>query len=181
MNKKTKDLSLAALLTALAILITYSPVKLYLPFFTLTPGAHVPTMISMFTSPWVVVMTVIGSCIGFLTSIPAPNSILVAIRAATHLIFALWGIKQLQKGKMNIFLIIIITALMHAAAEGISVYFLTPVIVKGDTAAMYAAIIAFTGTFVHHFIDTAISAAIVAALGRAKIIHLPRNCRFGGK
>lgn len=181
MNKKTKDLSLAALLTALAILITYSPVKLYLPFFTLTPGAHVPTMISMFTSPWVLVMTVVGSCIGFLTAIPAPNSILVAIRAATHLVFALWGYNQLKKGKMNIFLIVFITAIMHALTEGIAVYFLTPIIVKGDTAAMYAAVIAFAGTFVHHFIDTAITAAIVAALGRAKIIHIPANCKLGRK
>lgn len=181
MNKKTRELTLAALLTALSLLITYSPVKLNLIFFTLTPGAHVPTMLAMFSSPWVVIMTVIGSCIGFLTALPAPSSILVAIRAATHLVFALWGIRKIKDGRMNMFLIILITALMHALTEGLAVFFLTPVIINVDTAALTAAAIAFFGTFVHHFIDCAITAPILAALSKAKILHLPQNFQFKKK
>lgn len=50
MKNKTRELVLAAILTALAILITYSPVKLNTGFFTLTLGAHVPTMLAMFIS-----------------------------------------------------------------------------------------------------------------------------------
>lgn len=178
MNKKTRELTLAALLTALSLLITYSPIKLNLIFFTLTPGAHVPTMLAAFTSPWVVIMTVIGSCIGFLTALPAPSSILVAIRAATHLIFALWGIRKIKEGKMNMFLVILITALLHATAEGIAVFFLTPVIINVDTTALTAAAIAFFGTFTHHFIDCAITAPILAALSKAKIVHLPQNFKL---
>lgn len=172
MNKKTKELALAAILTALSILITYSPLKLVTPFFTLTLGSHVPTLLSMFLSPWVIVMTVIGSCIGFFLTIPAPNSIIVVVRAATHLIFALAGYKMLKKGTVNVFIVIAVTALLHALAEGIVVYILTPIILTDGTIALTAAAIAFIGTILHHLIDCAITAPIAAALKKAKIIRI---------
>ncbi len=173
MNKKTRELVLAAILTALAILITYSPVKLNLAFFTLTPGAHVPTFLAMFISPWVAVMSIIGSCIGFFTAIPSPNNLLVMIRAGLHIIFALIGIKMIDK-KLNIFLVIFLTALIHALAEGIIVTLLTPVIVPNSTQAqLVAGQIAAAGTFVHHFIDSAITLPILLALSRAKMLNKP--------
>lgn len=164
---------MAAVLTALSIVITYSPVKLNLGFFTLTLGAHVPTMLAMFISPHVAVMTVIGSCIGFFTAIPAPNNLLVMIRAALHLIFVFVGMKMLAKN-MNIFLVIVVTSLLHSIAEGTAVYLLTPVIIENSaTAALAAGEIAFAGTFVHHYIDTAITAPILFALSRAKLVEKP--------
>ncbi len=172
MNKKTREMVLAAILTALSILITYSPVKIVFPFFTLTLGSHVPTMLALFISPWVTVMTVIGSCIGFFMTIPAPNSIIVVTRAATHIIFALAGIKMIKNGKFNPIVIILVTALLHAGAEGIAVYFLTPIILPGE-AALAAASIAFTGTIIHHFIDCAVTAPILIALSKAKIVPIP--------
>ena len=173
MEKKTKELALASILTALSLLITYSPLKLVLPFFTLTLGAHVPTMLSMFVGPWVAVMTVIGSCLGFFLTIPAPNSIIVVVRAATHLIFALVGIKMI-KGNCNMVLIIVVTAILHALAEGIVVYVLTPIILDNATAALAAGGIAAGGTAIHHVIDAAITAPILFALTKAKIIK--RRC-----
>lgn len=179
MNKKTREMVLAAILTALSILITYSPVKLVLPFFTLTVGSHTPTMLAMLVSPWVAVMTIIGSCIGFFMTIPAPNSIIVVLRAATHLIFALVGCKMLKEGKVNIYLIILITGILHALAEGIAVFALTPVILPGE-AAIPAAVIAITGTFVHHLLDCAITTPIAIALGRAKVLpKLPLKLKIG--
>lgn len=169
MKNKTKELSLAAILTALSLLITYSPLKLVLPFFTLTLGAHVPTMLAVFVGPWVTVMTVIGSCIGFFLTIPAPNSIIVVARAATHLIFAFAAIWMLKKN-YNRFLVIVITAILHALAEGIVVYALTPIILDNSTAAFTAGGIAALGTVIHHAIDTAITAPILFALTKAKII-----------
>lgn len=169
MEKKTKELALASILTALSILITYSPLKLVLPFFTLTLGAHVPTMLAMFVGPWVTVMTVIGSCLGFFLTIPAPNSVIVVARAATHLIFALVGIKLIKKN-YNIILVIVITAILHSLAEGIVVYILTPIILDSATAALTAGGIAALGTVIHHIIDTAITAPILFALTKAKII-----------
>lgn len=173
MNKKTKELALASILTALSVLITYSPLKLVLPFFTLTLGAHVPTMLAIFVGPWVTVMTVIGSCIGFFLTIPAPNSIIVVTRAATHIIFALAGIAMLKKN-YNIVLIIAVTAVLHALLEGIAVYILTPIVLEGATAALTAGGIAALGTVLHHIIDTGITAPILIALTKAKIIK--RRC-----
>lgn len=173
MNNKTRELVLAAILTALSILITYSPVKLYLPFFTLTLGAHVPTMLALFVSPWVAVMTVIGSCIGFFMAIPAPNNLLVVARAALHIVFVLVGLKMIKKD-VNIFLTIIVTSLLHAVAEGVAVFFLAPIIVPNSgSAPLWAAWIAASGTFVHHYIDVAITAPILYALVRAKMIIKP--------
>lgn len=173
MKNKTRELVLAAILTALSIIITYSPVKLELPFFTLTLGAHVPTMLAMFVSPWVAAMSVIGSCLGFFMAIPAPNNLLVMIRAALHLIFVFAGMKMLSKN-MNIFLTIVVTSLLHALAEGVAVYLLTPVIIpNSDTTALWAGWIAAAGTFLHHYIDTAITAPILFALVRAKLIAKP--------
>ena len=182
MNKKTREMVMAAILTALSILITYSPVKLDLLFFTLTVGAHVPTMLAMFISPWVTLMTIIGSCIGFFMVIPAPNSIIVVTRAATHATFAFAGIKMIKDGKLNPFVIIFITAILHSLTEGIAVYTMTPVILPDqNTAALSAAGIAFAGTFVHHLIDCAICAPIITALNRAKIVHLPPKFKFRSK
>lgn len=169
MDNKTKKLTLASILTALSVLITYSPLKLVLPFFTLTLGAHVPTMLAMFVSPWVTVMTVIGSCVGFFFTIPAPNSVIVVTRAATHIIFALVGMKMLEKN-CNIFLVIFVTAILHALAEGIAVYILTPIILPNETAALTAGGIAILGTLLHHVIDAAITAPILLALTKAKIM-----------
>lgn len=180
MNKRTKELVMAAILTAFSIIITYSPAKLVLPAFTLTLASHIGTLLAMLISPWVAVMTVIGSCIGFAMTIPAPNSIIVIARAASHIIFALVGIKLISKGKLNIILVVLITGVLHALAEGIAVLALTPVILPGE-AAVAASIIAVTGTFLHHIIDCSICAPVALALDRAKIIHLPKSLIRGSK
>ena len=175
MNKRTKEMVMAAILTALSIIITYSPVKLVLPFFTLTVGAHIPTLIAMFISPWVTAMTVIGSCIGFLMTIPAPSSIIVVTRAATHIIFALAGYNMIKRNSMPLIAIALITAVIHAIFEGISVYVLTPLVITSDTTATAAAGIAFAGTFVHHLLDSTICVPIIIALNKAKIVKIFRK------
>lgn len=175
MNKKTKELVLAAILTAISILITYSPVKLVLPFFTLTIGAHVPTLLAMFISPWVLIMTVIGSCLGFFMTIPAPNSIIVVTRAATHIFFALAGYSIIKKNMMPLILMVLITAIIHALTEGLSVYILTPLVLTAETAKSTASLIALSGTFVHHLLDSAICIPILIALKKAKIINIKRS------
>lgn len=174
MEKKTKELALASILTALSLLITYSPLKLVIPPFTLTLGAHVPTMLAMFVGPWVAVMTIVGSCIGFAFNFAAPMSFIVIARAATHLIFSLVGIEMLKKNR-NIILIIVITAILHSIAEGIVSFLLTPILIPSDTLTQFAVAlpageIALFGTLIHHIIDVAITAPILTALTKAKII-----------
>lgn len=170
MNHKTRELALSAMLIALSVLITFSPVKLTTPFFTLTLGVHIPTMLAMFISPWVALMTIIGSCLGFFMVIPVPNSIIVVVRAATHIIFVLAGMKLLKKTSIHIVWIVLITALLHSIFEGITVYLLTPMLLDGETAALVAGGIAAGGSFVHHIIDSLITMPILIALTKAKII-----------
>lgn len=166
---KTQDIVLAALLTALSILITFSPFKLPIPQpFSVTLGSHVPTMIAVFINPVVAAFTVLGSCIGFWFS--TGNPIIVA-RAGLHIIFALIGWYMIKRKNANIFLAIVVTSLLHAGAEAIIVYALTPFIFT-EKAAMVNALTwtAFIGTLFHHFVDTAITAPVLYALTRAHLI-----------
>jgi niacin transporter len=169
MNKRTRELVLAAILTALSILITYSPLKVPVPYTTVTLGSHIPTLISMFISPWVVIMTVIGSCIGFAMVIPYPTTIVVVARAATHLLFALVGYKMISDRKTNIFLTILITAILHTLTESAAFFFLAPMFMP-DKAGLYGTYITAASTIVHHFIDFAVTIPIAIALGKAKVI-----------
>lgn len=74
------------------------------------------------------------------------------------------------KKNYNIILVIVVTAILHALAEGIVVYLLTPIILDNSTAALTAGGIAALGTIIHHAIDTAITAPILFSLTKAKII-----------
>lgn len=166
---KTQDIVLAALLTALSLLITFSPFKLPVPQpFSVTLGSHVPTMIALFINPIVAVFTVIGSCIGF--AVTTGNPIIVA-RAGVHIIFALAGWYMVKNKGMNIFLAIIVTSILHAGAEAVVVYFATP-FVFSEKASMVNGLTwtAFIGTLFHHYVDTAITAPILYALVRARLI-----------
>lgn len=163
---KTKNLVLAALLTALSLLITFLPFKIVLGPFSMTPASHTPTMLAMFINPWVALFTVIGSCIGFTTLNPV-----VVIRAASHIIFALVGIYMMDKKKVNIFATIIVTSILHALAEGLIVYLFTPLFLpdKQVTAALVG--ITVGGTMVQHYVDTLITVPILYALTKAKLIR----------
>lgn len=169
-TNRTKDVVLAALLTALSLLIAMSPVKLPVPPpFSLTPGSHVPTMIALFINPFVTVLTVIGSCIGFIISTGNP---VVVLRAASHIFFALLGMYMIQKKSVNIFVVIIVTSVVHAGAEALIVYSLTPLLLPNNTAVLSGLTwFAFIGTLVHHYLDSLITAPILYALQKAKMVH----------
>lgn len=168
---KTQDLVLAALLTALSMLITFSPFKIPLPQpFSVTLGSHVPTMLAIFINPIVAAFTVLGSCIGFWFS---TGNVIIVIRAGLHLLFALGGWYMIKKMNLNIFVVIAVTSLLHAGAEAIIVYALTPIIFTNNSVAIGALTwTAFIGTLFHHFVDTAITVPVLYALVRA---HLVKN------
>lgn len=167
---KTKDIVLAALLTALSVLITFSPLKLPMPApFSVTLGSHVPTLLALFISPAVAVLTVIGSCVGFWVS---TGNIIIVLRAAMHVLFSLVGWYMISKKGWNIFLAIIVTSLLHAGAEALVVYFLTPLIFSDKAAAVNTlTVMAFVGTVFHHFVDCAITAPVLYALTKARLVR----------
>lgn len=167
-----KDISIAALLTALALAIPlFMPIKLILePIFSATFASHVPGILSMFVGPFAVIGTAVGSALGFIQLGPW-----VAFRALSHMIFGLCGYKML-KSKWNVFLVLILTGLLHAGAEMIVGLISIPFIVTPAGGLLkYIIITIGLGTFIHHCIDFAISIIIFYALKSARLITTEVN------
>ena len=162
-----KDISIAALLTALALFIPmFMPIKLVLePIFSATFASHVPGILAMFVGPFAVIGTAVGSALGFLQLGPW-----VSARAIMHLVFGLVGYKMLKKN-YNIFFVLLITGLVHAASEMlvglISLPFVT---VANGNVLKYILVTIGAGTFIHHCIDFVISFIIFNALKASKLI-----------
>ncbi len=174
MNKNhvsTKDIAIAALLTALAILIPlFMPIKLVLePIFSATFAAHVPGILAMFVGPFAVVGTALGSAAGFMMNGLGPW---VAARAFMHLFFGLLGCRMLSKS-YNIFFTALVTGVVHAVAEMLVA--LTTLIFTGTGSAFFIFVTVGCGTFIHHCIDFVISGIIVGALKSAKLLNNSMN------
>ncbi len=175
-NKKisVKDISIAALLTALALAIPlFMPLKLILePIFSATFAAHVPGILSMFVGPFAVIGTAVGSALGFLQLGPW-----VSLRAFSHIIFGLCGYKMLQK-KWNVFLVIILTGLLHASAEMVVGLISIPFIATPKNGLLqYIIITVGLGTFIHHCIDFVISLIVLFALKSARLLKTDINIK----
>ena len=114
MNKKisTKDMVVSALLIAIGILIpmifTGPPFKIVVGPYSATLMAHVPVILAMFTA--------VGTTIGFLITTP----LIVAVRAASHIVFAIVG-AILIKRKVGVIPLCLITGVIHAVLEGLTV------------------------------------------------------------
>lgn len=172
MNKtkfSAKDIAIAALLTALSILIPLlMPFKIVLePIFSATLASHVPGILSMFVGPFAVVGTAIGSAIGFSICGLGPW---VAARAFLHLLFGLIGYKMLQKN-YNILLIVVMTGITHALSEMLVGLISLPFIATPNSGALFYIIVTIgLGTLIHHLIDFAVSLIVLGALKSAKLI-----------
>ena len=158
-SKSIKSLTIAGLLTALAIVIPLFMPKLPVPQpFSVTPASHLAVILSMFVNPFTVVCTVIGSTIAFF-AVLGP---VVAMRAFSHLLFALVGCYMLKK-RYNLILTIVVTALLHALGEVLVVYVFS--LFGMSDATMYF-MWGVTGgiTLLHHCFDFAISMIVYKAL-----------------
>lgn len=121
--KTTKNISLAALLIALGITIPMFMPKIIIPPSSYTLASHVPVMIAMFISPSVAVAVAIGTAWGFLIS----ATDIIAMRALSHVVFALAGAiylknNQLDTTKSKIIFSVAI-GLIHVAMECLVVSF----------------------------------------------------------
>ena len=174
MNRtKTRDMVITALLTALTILIpiAFSPIRIPVGLsFTATVAVHVPIMLAMFISPVSAAMVAIGSGIGFFFSAP----LVVALRAMTHVIFAVSGALMVKKLNCNVtlklILVWLVTMILHGLFEAaITMWFWF----ANDAypAMVYAE--SFTvgiGTLIHHTIDFVIMLGVLAVLSKSKFI-----------
>lgn len=149
-----KDITIGALLTALAIVIPiiFGPYKLIIGPFTATLGSHVPLFISMAINPTVAIMVGIGSTIGFLLTAP----LIVAARAAMHIIVGGLGAYLIQK-KFSYIKAFAIVMPVHAILEAL-------VVLPFGWGLDKALYIVGIGTALHHSLDAIIALSILVAL-----------------
>ena len=178
MTKKlsTKNMVITALLIAFGIIIptAFGFLRVILPpAFTATLTTHVPIFIAMFVSPTSAIFTAIGTAIGFLF---AGLDMVVVIRAASHIGFAIAGAYMVKKGR-SIVLTGVVTAVLHALLEAVVVYLF---LALGWTTSSEAFVkVAFyttgIGTLVHHLVDYIIAIVLMKALVKGNVVKaLPK-------
>ena len=168
----TRDMVVSALLIAIGILIpmifTGFPFRIVVGPYSATLMAHVPVIISMFISPWTAIFTAIGTTIGFFFTAP----FIVAVRAASHIAFAIMGAAMIKRG-MKLLTVCILTGVVHSILEGLVVLILYAGGISEPTAGYSIAalvIITIAGTLAHHIVDFIISYVVGKALARAKML-----------
>ncbi|MBE7035635.1 MAG: ECF transporter S component [Ruminococcaceae bacterium] len=167
-----KKVTVSALLTAMAIIIpNYMPKLVLEPIFSATFAAHVPGIVALFLGPAAVIGTAIGSALGFFMSLANPW---VSARALLHLVFGLVGY-YMAKERYNIFLLLLVTGIIHAASEMLVGLVSLPFIAAPPSIVNYILVTVGLGTFIHHCIDFAIVLLIYTPLYKAKVLPIPLN------
>lgn len=120
-SQSVRKMTAAALLVAVGIVIPlFSPIKVVLEPASFTLASHVAVFLAMFISPPVAVAVAAGTTLGFFLG---PFPLVVTLRAASHLVFALVGSLLLQKrpqilsSPLRAQPFSLVIALLHAACE----------------------------------------------------------------
>ncbi|KAF1298837.1 hypothetical protein BAU15_14230 [Enterococcus sp. JM4C] len=91
-KNSVRQLTITALLIAMGIIIPLVMPKIMIPPASFTLASHVPLFIAMFFSPGVAIAVALGTAFGFFLSAP----VIIALRALSHIVFALVGAWFLQ-------------------------------------------------------------------------------------
>lgn len=164
-NNKLLVMTVAALLSAIGILIPMYAPKIMIEPASYTLASHVPIFIAMFISPYVAIAVAIISSFGFLI---AGFPIVIVLRALSHIVFATVGGFILKKnGKLlstskGAILFGLFVSLIHAVFEvGVVTFFYWG---SGMTSAYYdkgylVTVIGLVGvgTIIHSMIDFTIA------------------------
>lgn len=177
---RVSKMVLSALLCAIGIIIPmFSPLKIVLEPASFTLGSHIAIMIAMFISPSVAVAVSLGTTLGFFFG---GFPIVIVLRAATHVVFALAGAvllkkkPQLLRSVAQSFLFSLGIAVVHALCE---VAVVTPFYFgDGMSTAYYAKgfvtsvlLLVGVGTIVHSMVDFALAQVIWRAVsGHARMM-----------
>lgn len=162
----TKNIVIGGMLTGLAIMIPIlfggTPLMIVIPpGFTATIASHLPSMLAMAISPGVAIMVGIGSALGFTLRVSA----VVGARALTHSLFGGIGALAYKKG-MPFWAVLLITAPIHAIAEGI-------ILLPFGIDFYQAIVVTGIGTIIHHLIDSVITVTVYQALIKVSILKKP--------
>jgi len=176
-NSYTKKLVVSALLCAIGIVIPIiSPFKIILEPASFTLGSHIAIMIAMFISPAVAVTVSLGTAAGFFFG---GFPLVIVLRAATHVVFALVGAYVLQKklyilkSPLNMGVFSAGISIIHAIGE---VAIVTAFYFGNNMSQAYYAqgfatsvmLLVGAGTFVHSMIDFSIALALWKTLCKTR-------------
>lgn len=182
-RNKVQTMTVAALLSAIGIIIPMFAPKIMIEPASFTLASHVPVFIAMFISPYVAIAVAIISAIGFLM---AGFPIVVVLRAFSHIVFATIGAfilkkngKLLQSVKMTV-LFGLFVSLIHAVFEvGVVTFFYWG---SGMTSAYYEKGYLITviglvglGTIIHSMVDFAIALFVWKPL--QSIVTIPASVK----
>lgn len=181
-DKKIHTMVTAALLVAVGIAIPMFFPKIVIPPASFTLASHVPIFIAMFISPYVALAVCLGTTVGFFFSTP----LIVALRAFSHLIWAMIGAILLKKypdllhspKKAGLFGLLL--AVIHALGEvAVTTWFYF----SGMAAENFyqngfvfsVLLMVGVGTIVHSMVDYGIS--LLVWKGISKRVSIPVSVR----
>lgn len=159
---------LAGVLCAVGIVVPMFMPRIVLGLMSFTLASHVAVFLGMFISPAVAVAVCIGTTLGFFLTTPA----IIALRAASHIVFAGLGALYLKKHPDTIdrpvasIVFNFVIALLHAAAEMIVVapFFLSGALFTPEQLAngfvTSVVLLVGLGTLIHSMLDYSISILI---------------------
>jgi niacin transporter len=179
-RERIEKLATAGLLIAIGMIIPmFSPLKVLIEPASFTVASHVPIFIAMFISPAVAGAVAIGTTIGFFLSGFFP--IIVVLRAASHVIYALVGaiyLREISKTKLSAIRLRIFSfciGVIHALSElyVVSVFYFGGRI--GDAFLEHgfvrsALLLVGVGTVIHSMADFEIARLIILPLKRQKTL-----------
>lgn len=185
MNQRSKVqiMTIAALLSAIGIVIPMIAPKIIIEPASYTLASHVPVFIAMFISPYVAIAVAIISSIGFLMS---GFPLVVVLRAFSHIVFATVGALILKKNgnllnsfKSKTFFGLFVS-LIHAIFEvAVTTFFYWS---SGMTGAYYekgylvtVIVMVGLGTIIHSMIDYTIALAVWNPL--QSIVNIPSSVK----
>jgi len=170
MNKNSvHQVVISAMLCAIGIIIPmFSPLRVVLEPASFTLGSHIAIFIAMMVSPGVAAAVSLGTALGFfLGGFP----IVVVLRAATHVVFAVAGALWLKKqpgmlGSLpKICLFSFVVASIHGVCEVIvsSEFYFRNAMSEGHYAqgfVMSVLLLVGVGTIIHSMVDFALALII---------------------
>ena len=92
-KNSVRSLTISALLIGMGVIIPMVMPKIMIPPASFTLASHVPIFIAMFFSPGMAITVALGTTFGFFLTTP----VIIALRALSHLVFAVIGALYLQK------------------------------------------------------------------------------------
>ena len=160
MKKKLsiQRLCAAALLIALGVVLPlFSPLKIVMPPASFTLASHVAIFVAMMISPGVAAAVSVGTTLGFLFG---GFPLVIVLRAATHVVFALLGAFHLKRRPATL-----------DAVFGVRVFSLVIGVTHAACEVLVVTPFYFGGQMVEGYYQSGYLQAVILLVGLGSVIH----------